>query len=331
MQFGQLKRREFITLLGGVATAWPLAARAQQPAKIARIGFLGSTSPSAVEGRLERFRTGLRDLGYVEGQNILIDFRWAEGRYTRLAEFAAELIRLKVDILATYGTPATLAAKQATTTVPIVMIVSGDAIATGIVSSLAYPGGNVTGSTFFSPELGVKSLELLKEAYPSASRIAVLVNPGNPVIAAEMQAMTLAAKSLKLELQPFEARQANEIDSMVSTVLKARFDALAVTDDSVFIGNAERVAEIATRNRLPTTGFVALARAGGLTGYGIELADLWYRGATFVNKILKGAKAADLPVEQPTKFVLALNVKTAKALGLEIPPALLARADEVIE
>ena len=326
-----MKRREFITLLGGSAAAWPRVARAQQAAKIARIGFLGATSLSAVEDRLDRFRTGLRDLGYIEGQNILIDFRWAEGRYARLVEFAAELVRLKVDILATYGTPATLAAKQATTTVPIVMIVSGDAVATGIVSSLARPGANVTGSTFFSPELNAKSLELLKEAYPSASRIAVLVNPGNPVIAAEMQAMTLAAKSLKLELQPFEARQANEIDSMVSTVLKARFDALAVTDDSVFIGNAERVAEIATRNRLPTTGFVALARAGGLIGYGIELADLWYRGATFVDKILKGAKAADLPVEQPTKFVLALNVKTAKALGLEIPPALLARADEVIE
>jgi putative ABC transport system substrate-binding protein len=170
-----MKRREFITLLGGSAAAWPRVARAQQAAKIARIGFLGATSLSAVEDRLDRFRTGLRDLGYIEGQNILIDFRWAEGRYARLVEFAAELVRLKVDILATYGTPATLAAKQATTTVPIVMIVSGDAVATGIVSSLARPGANVTGSTFFSPELNAKSLELLKEAYPSASRIAVLL------------------------------------------------------------------------------------------------------------------------------------------------------------
>jgi putative tryptophan/tyrosine transport system substrate-binding protein len=327
----RVPRRDFITLLGGAAVGWPLAARAQQPARIVRIGFLGATTPSGVEGRLRRFRDGLRDLGYVEGQNILIDFRWAEGNYARLAEFAAELIRLKVDILVTYGTPGTLAAKQAATTVPIVMLVSGDAVATGLVASLARPGGNVTGSTFFNPELSAKRLELLKEAYPPARHIGVLLNPDNPVNSVLIEAMGLTAKSLKLELHPFEVRSPNEFESVISTIIKTRVDALTVTDDSVIVANAARIAEIVRNNRLPSTGFVDLAQAGGLIGYGANLSDLWYRGAVFVDKILKGAKPADLPVEQPTKFDLVINLKTAKALGLEIPPTLLARADEVID
>jgi putative ABC transport system substrate-binding protein len=325
-----MMRREFITLLGSTAAAWPLAARAQQ-GKIARIGFLGSSMHSGVEGRLQRFRDGLRDLGYVEGENILIDFRWAEGNYARLAKFAAELVRLKVNILATYGTPGTLAAKQATTSVPIVMIVSGDAVATGLVASLAHPGGNVTGSTFFNPELSTKRLELLKALVPSASRVAMIFNPNNPVDALLIKAMGLAANSLKLGLQPFEVRSLNEFDTVMSTVTRARVDALTVTDDSVFVGNAGPIAEIARKNRLPLVGFVDLVRAGGLIGYGANHDDLWYRGATFVDKILKGAKPADLPVEQPTKFALAINVKTAKALGLTVPDKLLAVADEVIE
>ena len=187
-----MKRREFITLLGGAA-AWPIAARAQRAAKTARIGFLGADTQSGIESRLERFRAGLRDLGYVEGDNVLIDFRWAEGNYARLAEFAGELVRLKVDLLVTYGTPGTLAAKQATTTVPIVMIVSGDAIATGIVTSLAHPGKNVTGSTFFAPQLSAKGVELVKEALPSVSRVAILLNPDNPVMAPVLEAMVLTA------------------------------------------------------------------------------------------------------------------------------------------
>jgi putative ABC transport system substrate-binding protein len=194
-----LRRREFVAGLGGTA-AWPLAASAQQPGKTARIGFLGPTTFAADEPLFKRFRDGLRDLDYVEGQNVFIDFRWAETNYARLAEFAAELVRLRVDILVTYGTPATLAAKQATTTLPIVMVVSGDAVATGIVSSLARPGGNVTGSSWFNPELSAKRLEIFKDVYPSASRIAVLFNPDNPVDAFLVQAMELAAKSLKLEL-----------------------------------------------------------------------------------------------------------------------------------
>jgi putative ABC transport system substrate-binding protein len=328
-----LKRRAFITLIGGATAAWPLAARAQQPAGIARIGFIGPTTPlgAETEGRLDRFRAGLRDLGYVEGQNIFIDFRWAEGNYVRLTEFAAELIRLKVDILVTYGTPGTLAAKQASTTVPIVMLVSGDAVATGIIASLARPGGNVTGSTFFDPELSAKRIELLREAFPSARRIAILLNPGNPVNAPGIKAMGITAEALKLELQPFEARSRDELEGVISRMIKTRVDAVAVTTDSIFVTYASRIAEITANNRLPSIGFVELAQAGGLFGYGVNIPELWYRGAFFVDKILKGAKPSDLPVEQPTKFELVINLKTARALGLEVPPTLLSRADDVIE
>jgi putative ABC transport system substrate-binding protein len=325
-----LKRRDFITLLGGAAATWPLAARAQQPAKVARIGFLGASTPFGVVG-LDRFRAGLRDLGYVEGANMFIDFRWAEGNYARLAELAVDLVRLKVDVLVTYGTPGTLAAKRATTTLPIVMVVSGDAVATGIVASLARPGGNVTGSTFFDPELHAKRLELIKEAWPSASRVAILLNLDNPLNAPLMQAMGLTAKSLKLELQPFEARTPEEFESVFSRVAKTHVDAIAVTSDTVFMSNTRRIAEIAANNRIPLFGGVEFARAGGLIGYGVNLPDLWYRGAFFVDKILKGAKPADLPIERPTKFDLTINLKTAKALGLTVPDTLLGRADEVIE
>jgi putative tryptophan/tyrosine transport system substrate-binding protein len=323
-----IERRKFLATLGGAAAAWPLAARAQRAAKI---GFLGADTQSGIEGRLEGFRAGLRNLGYVEGESIFIDFRWAEGNYARLAEFAAELVRLKVDLLATYGTPGTLAAKQATTTVPIVMIVSGDAVATGIVASLARPGGNVTGLTFFSPELNAKGLELLREAFPSATRVAILLNPGNPLNAPVLQAMVLTAKALKLELQPFEARTPDEFQNVFSKMIKTRPDAIAITDDTLFVANARRIAEIMANNRLPSVGFVDFAQVGGLIGYGVNFPDLWYRAAYFVDRILKGDKPSDLPVQQPTKFELVINLKTARALGLDVPPTLLARADEVIE
>ena len=326
-----MRRRDFIKVITSSAVTWPLAARAQQPAKMARIGFLGSTSPSGVTGRLDRFRDGLRDLGYVEGQNILIDFRWAEEDYAKLQELAAELIGLKVDMLVTYGTPGTLAAKRATTTVPIVMIVSGDAIATGLVTSLARPGGNITGSTFFDPELHAKWLEIIKEAFPSAGRIAILLNPDNPVIAADIKPMEQTAKSLKLELQRLEARKPDELQSVISSVTKTRADVIVVSSDSLFIGNLRKIAEIAAGNRVPSIGAAEFAQAGGLIGYGVNLSDLWYRGAYFVDKVLKGAKPADLPVEQPTKFDLVINLKTAKVIGVDIPATMLARADEVIE
>jgi len=326
-----IERRKFLaTLLGGAAVAWPLAARAQQPPKITRIGFLGATAPSDVFA-LDRFRAGLRDLGYVEGENILIDFRWAEGNYARLAEYATELIRLRVDILVTHGTPGTLAARQATKTVPIVMIVSGDAVATGLIASLARPGGNVTGSTFFDPELSAKRLELIKELSPSAKRVAVLLNPGNPVNAPIIEAMGRTAESLRLELQTFEARTPDEFQTVVSNMIRQRVDAVAVTQDTPFVSNSRKIAEIASNNRLAAIGFVYFAQVGGLLGYGPDIGDLWYRGAYFVDKILKGTKPADLPAEQPTRFILTINARTAKTLDVEIPATLLARADEVIE
>jgi putative ABC transport system substrate-binding protein len=324
-----MKRRDFMTLLGGAA-AWPMGARAQQPANIARIGFLGATTPAGAESRLKRFRAGLRDLGYVEGKNIFIEFRWVEGNDARLAEYAAELVRLRVDMLVTYGTPGTLAAKQATETVPIVMVVSGDAVATGIIASLARPGGNVTGSTFFDPELQAKRLELIKEISPSAKRIAVLVKPGNPVNAPIIHAMERTADWLGLELQTFEARTADELRSVVSNMIKQRDDAVAVLQDPLFVSNIRKIAEITRNNRLAAIGWVEFAQVGGLIGYGPNMDDLWYRGAYFVDKILKGTKPADLPVEQPTKFELVINVKTAKALGIDVSPMLLARAVEVI-
>jgi ABC-type uncharacterized transport system substrate-binding protein len=326
-----MRRREFITLLGGAAAAWPHAAWAQQTSRAARIGFLGLSTPSAVEPRLRRFRAGLRDLGYVEGQNIFIDFRWAEENYSRLVEFAAELLHLKADILVTYGTPGTLAAKQATTTTPIVMIVSGDAVATGIVASLARPSGNVTGSTFFNPELSAKRLEVVKEVHPSARRVAILLNPGNPISPPVMRATEIVAKRLGLELLSSETRRSDELRSTFLGMSGAGVDAVGVTDDTLFVGNARVIAELAINNRLPSIGFTEFAPAGGLIGYGVNLGDLWYRGAFFIDRILKGTQPADLPVEQPTKFGMAINLKTAKALGLEIPPTLLARADEVIE
>jgi putative ABC transport system substrate-binding protein len=331
MQFAQLQRRAFITLLGSATAAWPHGALAQQVAKVARIGFPGPTTPSGVEGRLDRFRAGLRDLGYVEGQNIFIDFRWAEGNYARLTAFAAELIGLKVDVLVTHGTPATLAVKQATATLPIVTLATGDAVATGIVASLAHPGGNVTGSTSFDAEINAKRLEVLKDACPLAGRIAILLNPGNQLNPMTIQAMRLAAEALKLELHPIEVRGLDELQSVVSRMNTSRVDAVAATQDSLFTSNAGRIAEITTSNRLPLFGYPEFARAGGLFGWGDNIPDQFYRGAYFVDKILKGAKPADLPVERPTKFDLVINLKTARALGLEISPTLLARADEVIE
>ena len=325
-----MNRRTIMTLVGGAA-AWPIAEQAQQPGKIARIGFLGAITAAGIEGRLERFRAGLRDLGCVEGQNIFIDFRWAEGNYARLAEFATELIRLKVDVLVTYGTPGTLAAKQATTTVPIVMIVSGDAVATGIVASLARPGGNVTGSTFFDPELTAKGIELLMEVAPSARRIGVLLNPDNPAFPSVIHAVRLTAETLKWELQLIETRNIDELQSILSMTTKESVDAIAITNDAMFVTNARRIAEIMARKRVPSVGSAAFGRDGGLIGYGVNFGTLYYRAAYFVDRILKGITPADLPVEQPTKFELVINLKTAKALGIDIPATLLARADEVIE
>lgn len=321
------------TFLAGLAVlAAPLAAKAQrQPAKIARIGFLGLSSASATASRVEAMRTGLRDLGYVDGKNIVIEFRWAENKYDRLPELAAELVRTKVDVLVTYGAPGTRAAKGATTTIPIVIAATGDAVAMGLVASLARPGGNVTGSTYFIQDLFAKRLELLKQALPRVNQVAVLLNPGNPANLTNIKTMEIAAKSMNVDLHRFEARGPEEFESAFAAVAQKGVDAVQVLEDAMLNANVKGTAELAARHRLPSVGFADFARAGGMVGYGVNILELFRRVAYFVDRILKGTKPADLPVEQPTRFELVVNVKTAKALGLRIPQQLLLRADEVIE
>jgi putative ABC transport system substrate-binding protein len=280
---------------------------------------------------VEALRAGLRDLGYLEGKNVVIDYRWAEGKYDRLSDLAGELVRLRVDVLVTHGTPGALAAKRATTTIPIVVATSADAVASGLVESLARPGGNITGSTYFIPELNAKRLEIFKEPFPHTSRMAVLVNPDNPAMVPIIQAMEVTARSLKMGLQQFPVRGPNEFDGVFSAMTKSRVDAVAIIEEPMFQANAGVLAGLAMQKRLPSAGFKEFAEAGGLLGYGVDIVGLFRRAAYFVDKILKGAKPGDLPVEQPTTFELVINLKTAKALGLTIPQSLLLRADEVIQ
>lgn len=326
-----MRRREFITVLGGAAAAWPLAARPQQPGKMARIGFLGSATAAGSAKSVEALRAGLRDFGHVEGRNIVIEFRWAEGKYDRLSDLVADLIRLNVDVIVTHGTPGTRTAKQATTTIPIVMAISGDAIATGIVGSLARPEANLTGSTFFLPELNAKRLELLKEAFPHVARVAALSNPNNPVSKPIIPAMQAGATPLKLEIDAAKAQGPSEFDSAFATMAKSRVDAVVVTEDGEFAASFGAIAALSAANKLASIGSPEYAQAGGLIGYGVNLLGLYRRAGYFVDRILKGAKPADLPIEQPTEFDLVVNLITAKALGLTVPATLLARAHQVIE
>jgi putative ABC transport system substrate-binding protein len=326
-----MQRREFITLLGGAAAAWPLAASAQKSGNIARIGFLGPASASSWANQLEQFRGGLRSLGYVEGHNIVIESRWADGKYERLPELAAELVDLKVAVLVTYGTPGTLAAKRATTTIPIVMAYSGDALSAGLVTNLARPGGNVTGSTYFLSELMVKRLELLKEAVPHIAQVAVLVEPDNPLFRPTLNALEIAVNSLKVEMQKFEVRGPSEFAAAFLAMGKGRVDAVVIQEDAVFVSNMRAIVDFASTQRLALAGSKEFAEAGGLIGYGVDFLAMCRRAAFFVDTILKGGEPASIPVEQPTKFELVINLKTAKALGLTVPPTLLTRADEVIE
>jgi len=323
-------RRKVLLALGASALESPFASLAQS-ARIPRIGFLGSSSAAGYASRVEALRTGLRDLGYVEGRNIAIEFRWADGKYERLPELAAELVRLKVDVIVTHGTPGTFAAKRATAAIPIVMAVSGDAVATGLVPSVARPGGNITGSTFSNPELAAKRLELLREAVPGTKRISVLLNPANPVNGPTLKAMEATAAALKLELQPVEVRGPEEFERAFSTISAGRDVAVAVVEDAMLITGARAVADLATRNRLPSIGFMEFAEAGGLFGYGVNLVEVFRRAAVFVDKILKGARPADLSVERSTRFDFVVNLKSARALALAIPPSILVRADRVIE
>ena len=323
-----MKRREFITLLGGAAAAWPLATRAQQ-AKLPRLGFLSPASPTGFQ--VDALRAGLRDFGYDEGRNVAIEYRFAEGQYDRLPALANELVRLKVDVILTHSTPGTQAAKAATSTIPIVMAVAGDAIALGLVANLARPGGNVTGSTFFNPELMAKRLELLKELPAPMFQIAVLSNPDNPVNEAIYPVMEETAKPLSMELTKFYVRGPSEFDKAFADIANQSLDAIVIVDDPILIVNAKELALLAISRRIPSISHPEFGAAGGLMAYGVNLYDLFRRSGYFVDRILKGTSPGDLPVERPTKFELVINLTTAKSLGLNIPPTLLARADKVIE
>jgi putative tryptophan/tyrosine transport system substrate-binding protein len=327
-------RREFIgTLAGGLLTA-PLAAEAQPAAKIGRIGYL-STNLAANPHLQEAFLQGLRDLGYVEGRNVVIEYRDAEGKPERLPALAAELVALKVDVIVAPGNSLTRAAKQATRTLPIVFAAVSDPVASGLVTSLARPGGNVTGTSILSPELVGKRLELLKQAVPGVSRVAVLWLPGALGERTEkdmLKEADVAARALGVGLQFVEARVPADLDRAFSDMTRARAGALTVLPSLMFLREHRRLVDLAAKHRLPAVYTVKeYVDAGGLMAYGSNVADLFRRAATYVDKILKGAKPGDLPVEQPTKFELIINLKTAKALGLAIPPSLLGRADQVIE
>ena len=325
-----IRRREFITLLGGAA-AWPLAARAQQAAKLPTIGFLGQNTRSAWSEYVAAFVQRLRELGWIEGRTIAIEYRWGEGRAERFAEITAEFVRLKVDVIVTSATPPVLAAKQATAIIPIVFATAGDPVGTGLVASLARPGGNVTGLSSQTADLAAKRLELLREVVLSLRRLAIMGNVGNPFSVLEMREVQAAASTLGLEVATPEIRRAEDL-SPAFDALKGRADALYVCLDPVLITNRSRINTLALAARLPTMSAPRdSVEAGGLMSYGPNWPSLWRRAAEVVDKILRGAKPADIPVEQPTKFDLVINLTTAKALGLTIPPGLLAIADEVIE
>jgi ABC-type uncharacterized transport system substrate-binding protein len=328
-----MKRREFITLLGGAAAAWPLAARAQQSvAKVPRIGFLGNSTAELEANLIGPFRDGLRALGYEEGRNIVIEYRWAEGKYERFPALTAELIALKVDAIVTAGTPASLAVKNATTTIPLVMVAVGDPVATGLVASLARPGGNITGLTSISSEMEGKRLELLREVVPKVSHIAVLWNAASPIQVIEEGEVRAAARVLGIRMLSLGVRTREEIDDALATIIRERPDALLVLADRLFLHHRTRIMDFAAQERLPGVhAYRELVEAGGLMSYGPSYADMHRRAAAYVDKILKGAKPADLPVERPVKFELVVNLKAATELGLDVPPTLLGRADEVIE
>jgi putative tryptophan/tyrosine transport system substrate-binding protein len=325
-----VNRRAFVTGLGAVIATPRTGGAQRSPGP--RIGYLGNSSPSLEPDLVDAFRQGLREFGYAEGQNISIEYRWAEGRYERFPALVADLVRHKVDVIVTAGTPGTLAAKKATKTIPIVIAVAGDAVGAGLVDSLARPGGNVTGSTTIVQELEGKRLELLKEVIPRLSRVAVLTNPANPLDPIVLKQTQLAASALHLKLDIVGVKRVAELDGAFATISRDRPDALVLLADRFLLAERVRIVELAEQRRLPTMyPYREMVKAGGLMSYSPSYPDLFRRAASFVDKILKGAKPADIPVEQPTKYELVINVKTAKALGLTIPPSLLLRADQVIE
>jgi putative tryptophan/tyrosine transport system substrate-binding protein len=324
-----IARRKFVTLLGG-AVAWPLTARAQQPGKLPLIGFLGSTTPSLWSEWIAAFVQRLRELGWIEGRTIAVEYRWAEGREARFAEIAAEFVRLKVDVIVTSGT-AIQAAKKATSVIPIVFAVANDPVGSGFVASLARPGGNVTGLSLQATDLDGKRLELLREVVPGLRRLAIMANVGYPAAVLEMREVQQAARTIGLDVAALEIRRAEDIGPAFEA-LKGHADALYIVSDALISTHRIRINTLALAARLPTMHSVrAYVEAGGLMSYGPSYPDLFRRAADHVDKILRGTKPGDIPVEQPTKFDLVINLITAKALGLEVSPTLLARADEVID
>jgi ABC-type uncharacterized transport system substrate-binding protein len=322
-------RRDFLALLG--AATWPLVARAQEPRKLYRVGFLWD-SPTVFPDALEAFAQGLRDLGYVESRNIIIEYRWAQGKPEQIREMAEELVRLKVDAIVAPSSIYTGAAKRVTSTIPIIFMSHAAPLETGHVASLARPGGNATGLSLMQTETGVKTLELFKEAAPTLQRVAVLFDPATPSHGPGLTAVEAAGSALGLQIQPVATPAVSAYDAAFAAMVRNRADGALVLSTPLFIASAKRLAELALTHKLPSLfGPKHHVEAGGLMSYSPDRKDLWRRGAIYLDRVLKGASPAELPVEQPAKFELAINLKTAKALGLEIPPTLIARADEVIE
>jgi len=327
-----LDRRTFIGVVAGRLLAVPVAAEAQPAGRVYRIGFLGNSTAALEANLVGPFREGLRDLGYVEGRNVLIEYRWAEGKYDRFPALIGELLALKVAVIVTAGTPATLAVKKATTSVPLVMLAVGDPVGTGIVPSLSHPGGNITGLTAISTEMDAKRLELLREVVPSVSYIALLWNAASPLQVLAEKQVQAAAQVLRMRVLSLGVKTEEEIKSALAVMDRERPDALLVLADRLLLHHRALIMDFATRHRLPGVhAYRELVEAGGLMSFGPSYADMHKRAAYFVDRILKGAKPGDLPVERPLTFELVINLKTARALGLTIPQSLLQRADQVIE
>jgi ABC-type uncharacterized transport system substrate-binding protein len=325
-----MRRRKFITLLGGAAAAWPVAARAQQAGKLPTIGFLGTSTPADLNQRTAAFAQRLRELGWIEGRTVAIEYRWAEGRDGRIAEIAADLVRLKVAVIVTVGS-AVPALKQATSVIPIVFAISGDPVGMGLVASLAQPGGNITGLSSQSTDLAGKRVEILREVVPGLRRLAIMANVSYPVAAQDMREAEAVTRMLGLEAVTSEIQRGEDIAPSLEA-LRGRADALLVCGDPLVVANRIRINILALGARLPAMySSREYVEGGGLMSYGPNTADLFRRAAEYVDKILRGAKPGDIPVEQPTKFELTLHLTTAKVLGLTVPTSLLARADEVIE
>ncbi len=324
-------RRKLVIALGAGALAAPLASFAQQQGKVWRVAYLSSESASSHRLVVEALQAGLRDLGYEEGKNLVLEFRWAEGKLDRLPELAAELVRLKVDVIVTHGSVPVRAAKNATATIPIVFASSGDVVAMGFVPNLARPGGNMTGGIFFASELAAKRIELIKEVLPRLTSVAWFVNPDSPSAPSLSQKMEATARASKLTFHQFPVRGPHEFEAAYAAMVKQRVGAVVLTDDPMQLAHSTTLVHLAAKHRLPSIGHNSIPVAGGLMGYGVSFPAMFRRAAYFVDKILKGTKPGDIPIEQATRFELTINMKTAKALGITIPKTVLFRADRVIE